>query len=62
MYSPDRGQDLRWTQWAVDVAALCSQAAATVSVGSAILGENSAELAAGCACVSGVAMAGGQRM
>ncbi|MDJ0465982.1 deaminase [Streptomyces sp. H27-C3] len=47
MYAPDRDQDLRWMQRAIDLAALCPPAAGAYSVGAVIVGEDSTELASG---------------
>ncbi|MEW1551902.1 deaminase [Streptomyces tsukubensis] len=47
MYAPDRGQDLRWMQRAIDLAALCPPATGAYSVGAVIVGEDGTELAAG---------------
>ncbi|MFI5635174.1 deaminase [Streptomyces sp. NPDC051664] len=47
MYVPDRDQDLRWIQRAIDLAALCPPAAGAYSVGAVIVGEDGAELATG---------------
>ncbi|MEU6285048.1 deaminase [Streptomyces sp. NPDC047028] len=47
MYAPDRDQDLRWMQRAIDLAALCPPAAGAYSVGAVIVGEDGSELAAG---------------
>lgn len=47
MYAPDRGQDLRWMQRAIDLAALCPPAAGAYSVGAVIVSEGGAELAVG---------------
>ncbi|MFC7933261.1 deaminase [Streptomyces cinereoruber] len=47
MYAPDRDQDLRWMQRAVDLAALCPPATGAYSVGAVIVAEDGTELAAG---------------
>lgn len=47
MYAPDRDQDLRWIQRAIDLAALCPPAAGAYSVGAVIVGEDGTELASG---------------
>ncbi|MET8751342.1 deaminase [Streptomyces sp. NPDC004667] len=47
MYAPDRDQDLRWIQRAIDLAALCPPAAGAYSVGAVIVAEDGTELAAG---------------
>lgn len=47
MYAPDRDQDLRWMQRAIDLAALCPPAAGAYSVGAVIVGEGGAELSSG---------------
>lgn len=47
MYAPDRDQDLRWMQRAIDLATLCPPAAGAYSVGAIIVGESGAELAVG---------------
>ncbi|MEU2855522.1 deaminase [Streptomyces syringium] len=47
MYTPDRDQDLRWMQRAIDLAALCPPAASAYSVGAVIVGEDGTELASG---------------
>lgn len=47
MYTPDRAQDLRWMQRAIDLSALCPPAAGAYSVGAVLVGEDGAELAAG---------------
>ncbi|WP_332330028.1 deaminase [Streptomyces sp. WMMC1477] len=47
MYAPDRDQDLRWIQRAIDLATLCPPAAGAYSVGAIIVGEDGTELAAG---------------
>ncbi|OEJ21787.1 dCMP deaminase [Streptomyces agglomeratus] len=47
MYAPDRSQDLRWMQRAIDLAALCPPAAGAYSVGAVIVGEDGSELASG---------------
>ena len=47
MYAPDRDQDLRWIQRAIDLAALCPPAAGAYSVGAVIIGDDGTELAAG---------------
>ncbi|MZF88249.1 deaminase [Streptomyces sp. SID5643] len=47
MYAPDRDQDLRWIQRAIDLAALCPPATGAFSVGAVIVGADGSELAAG---------------
>ncbi|MEU5958779.1 deaminase [Streptomyces sp. NPDC047525] len=47
MSVPDRDQDLRWMQRAIDLAALCPSAAGAYSVGAVIVGEDGTELATG---------------
>ncbi|MFF3015489.1 deaminase [Streptomyces sp. NPDC057939] len=47
MYAPDRDQDLRWMQRAIDLSALCPPAAGAYSVGAVIVAEDGTELAAG---------------
>ncbi|MFE9700543.1 deaminase [Streptomyces sp. NPDC006270] len=47
MHAPDRAQDLRWMQRAINLAALCPPAAGAYSVGAVIVGEDGAELASG---------------
>ncbi|MFE5519833.1 deaminase [Streptomyces virginiae] len=47
MYAPDRDQDLRWIQRAIDLAALCPPVAGAYSVGAVIVAEDGTELAAG---------------
>lgn len=47
MYAPDRDQDLRWMQRAIELAALCPPAVGAYSVGAVIVGANGNELAAG---------------
>ncbi|MFF5788574.1 deaminase [Streptomyces sp. NPDC012693] len=47
MYAPDRDEDLRWMQRAIDLAALCPPAAGAYSVGAVIVIEDGTELAAG---------------
>ncbi|KKD11003.1 deaminase [Streptomyces lividans] len=47
MYAPDRDQDLRWIQRAIDLAALCPPAAGAYSVGAVIVSEDGTELATG---------------
>ncbi|WP_331756040.1 dCMP deaminase (plasmid) [Streptomyces anulatus] len=47
MYAPDRNQDLRWMQRAIDLAALCPPAVGAYSVGAVIVGEDGIELASG---------------
>ncbi|MFC8765120.1 deaminase [Streptomyces sp. NPDC057193] len=47
MYAPDRDQDLRWMQRAIDLSALCPPAAGAYSVGAVIVGEDGTELAVG---------------
>ncbi|WP_031031351.1 deaminase [Streptomyces albus] len=47
MYAPDRDQDLRWMQRALDLATLCPPAAGAYSVGAVIVGEDGTELATG---------------
>ncbi|MEU4506751.1 deaminase [Streptomyces sp. NPDC024089] len=47
MYTPARGQDLRWMQRAIGLAALCPTAAGAYSVGAVIVGEDGTELATG---------------
>ncbi|MFD4528391.1 deaminase [Streptomyces sp. NPDC058470] len=47
MYAPGRDQDLRWTQRAIDLAALCPPAVGAYSVGAVIVGKDGTELATG---------------
>ncbi|MET9483652.1 deaminase [Streptomyces sp. NPDC006638] len=47
MHTPDRDQDLRWMQRAIDLAALCPPATGAYSVGAVIVGEDGTELATG---------------
>ncbi|MFD5898612.1 deaminase [Streptomyces sp. NPDC060366] len=47
MYTPDRAQDLRWMQRAIDLSALCPPAVGAYSVGAIIVGEDGTELASG---------------
>ncbi|MEU3907265.1 deaminase [Streptomyces goshikiensis] len=47
MDTPDRSQDLRWMQRAIDLATLCPPAAGAYSVGAVIVGEDGTELASG---------------
>ncbi|MFB7171643.1 deaminase [Streptomyces sp. NPDC056254] len=47
MHAPDRDEDLRWMQRAIDLAALCPPAAGAYSVGAVIVAEDGTELAAG---------------
>lgn len=47
MHAPDRAQDLRWMQRAINLAALCPPAAGAYSVGAVIVGEDGTELASG---------------
>ncbi|MCL7382186.1 deaminase [Streptomyces sp. 35G-GA-8] len=47
MYAPDRDQDRRWMQRAIDLAALCPPASGAYSVGAVIVGEDGTELATG---------------
>ncbi|MGC5543677.1 deaminase [Streptomyces griseus] len=47
MHAPDRDQDLRWMQRAINLAALCPPAAGAYSVGAVIVGEDGTELASG---------------
>ncbi|MGW2426620.1 hypothetical protein ACWC0C_47035 [Streptomyces sp. NPDC001709] len=46
MYTPDRDQDLRWMQRAIDLAALCPPTSGAFLVGAIIVGEDGTELAA----------------
>ncbi len=46
MYAPNRDQDLRWMQRAIDLAALCPPVAGAYSVGAVIVGDG-IELTAG---------------
>ncbi|WP_319354441.1 deaminase [Streptomyces sp. ME01-18a] len=47
MYAPDRSQDLRWMQRAIDLALLCPPASGAYSVGAVIVGKGGIELASG---------------